>query len=82
MRRSTKRRIGQLAILTVGIPVAAWALEEMARRTEARKGSSATSRRLQQGAEWLGHLGRGPLAARLRERRSATSVTRTDAPRS
>jgi hypothetical protein len=76
-----KRRIGQLAILVVGIPVAAWALEEAARRTEAKKGPSATSRRLRQGAEWLGHLGQGPLATRLRRSRAATTVTRTGGPR-
>ena len=78
MKQRTKRRIRQLAIILVGIPVAAWALEEAARRAEASQGPSTMSRSLRTGSEFLGQLGRGPLATRLRERRDAT---RTDGPR-
>ena len=34
MRTTTKRRAGQLALVTVAAPVAAWALEQAARRAE------------------------------------------------
>jgi hypothetical protein len=66
MKKRTKRRLRRLAIIAIGIPVAAWALEEAARRSEARSGPSPTSRRLRTGADWLGRMGRGPLASRLR----------------
>jgi hypothetical protein len=50
MRTRTKRRARQLAFVTVAVPVAAWALEQVARRAEARDTTSPTSRRLRQGA--------------------------------
>jgi hypothetical protein len=62
MRRGLKR----LAIITILIPLAAWALEEAARRAEARQDASPWGRRLRQGADWLGGFGRGPLANRMR----------------
>jgi hypothetical protein len=51
----------------VAAPVAAWALEQAARRAEADDKSSVTSRRLRQGADLVQRLGRGPLADRLRQ---------------
>ena len=71
MRTTTKRRAGQLALVTVAAPIAGWALEQAARRAEADDKTSSTSRRLRQGAE---RFGRGPLADRLRQR-PATTVT-------
>jgi hypothetical protein len=38
--------------VTVAVPVAAWALEQAARRAEARDTTSPTSRRLRQGASF------------------------------
>jgi hypothetical protein len=64
MARRTRRGLRRLAIITVAIPLAAWALEELARRTEARRPASPWSRRLRQGSEWVGTFGRGPLARR------------------
>jgi hypothetical protein len=54
-----------VALVTVAVPVAAWALEQVARRAEARDKTSPTSRRLRQGADFVQRFGRGPLAARL-----------------
>jgi 2-succinyl-5-enolpyruvyl-6-hydroxy-3-cyclohexene-1-carboxylate synthase len=67
MRTTTKRRAGQLALVTVAAPVAAWALEQAARRAEAGDQTSSTSRRLRQGADLVQRFGRGPLADRLRQ---------------
>jgi hypothetical protein len=43
MRTTTKRRAGQLALVTVAAPVAAWALEQAARRAEAGDQTSPAS---------------------------------------
>jgi hypothetical protein len=72
MRTTTRHRARQLALVTVAVPVAAWALEQAARRAEARDKTSPTSRRLRQGANFVQRLGRGPLADRL-GRRPVTS---------
>ena len=67
MRTTTKRRARQLALVTVAAPVAAWALEQAARRVETPNQASPASRRLRQGADLVQRLGRGPLADRLRQ---------------
>jgi hypothetical protein len=79
MRYGTKRRMRQLALVTVAVPVAAWALEQAARRAEARDRTSPASRRLRQGADLVQRFGRGPLADRL-GRRPATTETSTAPP--
>ena len=79
MRTTTRRRARQLALVTVAAPVAAWALEQAARRADAGDKSSPTSRRLRQGADFVQRFGRGPLADRLRQR-PITSVTWTEQP--
>jgi hypothetical protein len=66
MAGRTRRGLKRLAILTVVIPLLAWALEEIARRTEARQPASQWSQRLRQSADWVGGFGRGPLARRMR----------------
>ena len=76
MRPRRKWRTRQLAFVTVAIPIAGWALEQAARRTETRDQASPSSRRLRQGAEFIQQWGRGPLADRLR--RPTTTATRTD----
>jgi hypothetical protein len=53
-----------LVFVTVAVPVAAWALEQAARRAEARGTTSPTSRRLRQGADLVQRFSRGPLANR------------------
>jgi hypothetical protein len=67
--RRASRGLRRLAIITVLVPLAAWALEEAARRAEARGDASPWGRRLRQGANWLGGFGRGPLASRMRRQR-------------
>jgi hypothetical protein len=69
-----RRRAGQLALITVAAPVAGWALEQCARRAEARDATSPASRWLRRGADMAQRLGRGPLAKRL-QRRSAQWTT-------
>jgi hypothetical protein len=79
MQTTTKRRARQLALVTVAAPVAAWALEQAARRAETRNQASPASRRLRQGADFVQRFGRGPLADRLRQR-PVTTVTPTEPP--
>jgi hypothetical protein len=62
-----RRRAGQLALVTVAAPIAAWALEQAARRAETRDKTSPSSRRLRQGADFVQRFGRGPLADRLHQ---------------
>ena len=76
MRPRMKRRTRQLALVTVALPIAGWALGQAARRAETRDLASPASRRLRQGAEFVQRWGRGPLADRLR--RPTTTATRTD----
>ncbi|HZD74217.1 MAG TPA: hypothetical protein VE776_10105 [Actinomycetota bacterium] len=64
MARRARRALQRLAIITVAIPLLAWVLEEIARRTEARQPASPWSHRLRRGADWVGGFGRGPLARR------------------
>jgi hypothetical protein len=79
MRTTTKRRAGQLALVTVAAPIAAWALEQAARRAEAGDQTSPTSRRLRQGADFVQRVGRG-LADRLRQRPVTTVTSRQQPP--
>jgi hypothetical protein len=74
MRTTTKRRARQLALAMVAAPVAAWALEQAARRAEAGNKTTPSSRRLRQGADFLQRFARGPLADQLRQR-PVTNVT-------
>ena len=80
MRTITKRRAGQLALVTVAAPIAGWALEQAARRAEADDKTSPTSRRLRQGADFMQRFGRGPLADRLRQRPITTVTWREQPP--
>jgi hypothetical protein len=73
-----RRRTRQLAFVTVAVPVAAWALEQAARRAETRDPASPASRRLRQGADLAQRFGRGPLADRLQRRPPSTNVPPTD----
>jgi hypothetical protein len=64
-----RRRLGQVALIMVALPLAGWILEEAAKRAEARKSDSASGRWLRQGSELAHRLGRGPLSSRLQTRR-------------
>jgi hypothetical protein len=80
MWTTTTRRARQLALVTLAAPVAAWALEQAARRAETRNQTSPTSRRLRQGADFMQRFGRGPLADRLRQRPVTTVTWRAQPP--
>jgi hypothetical protein len=80
MRTTTKRRAGRLALAMVAAPVATWALEEAARRAEARDAASPTGRRLRQGADFARRFGHGPLADRLGHRPVTTVSWRNRQP--
>ena len=69
MRRGIRRRLGQLAVVMVALPLVGWLLEEAAKRAETRKSDSTSGRWLRQGSEWAHRFGRGPLSSRLRARR-------------
>ena len=63
MRRGLRRAVRRLALVAIAVPLAAWALEQAARRLEAR---GTAAQWLRGGADLLGRQGRGPLARRLR----------------
>ena len=69
MRRGIRRRLGQVAVVTVALPLVGWVLEEAAKRVEARNSGSASGRWLRQGSELAHRMGRGPLSSRLQARR-------------
>jgi hypothetical protein len=69
MRRGIRRRLGQIALITVALPLVGWILEEAAKRVETRGSGSRSSRWLRQGSELAHRFGRGPLSSRLQARR-------------
>jgi hypothetical protein len=80
MRTTTRRRVRRLALVMVAAPVATWALEQAAQRTETRDSTSPTSRRLRQGADVARRFGRGPLASRLGRRPVTRGTLRNRQP--
>ena len=69
MRRGIRRRLAQLAVVMVALPLVGWLLEEAAKRAELRRSDSTSGRWLRQGSELAPRMGRGPLSSRLRARR-------------
>jgi hypothetical protein len=63
-----RRRLGQLALVMVALPVVGWLLEEFAKRAEQRRPGSSGGRWLRQGSDLVYGMGRGPLSSRLRNR--------------
>jgi hypothetical protein len=63
-----RRRLAQLALFMVALPLVGWLLEEFAKRAEERRPGSSGGRWLRQGSELAHGLGRGPLSSRLRNR--------------
>jgi hypothetical protein len=66
-------RVRRLALITVVLPIAAWALHRAAQRAEIRNPGSPASRRLRQAATLAERYGRGPL--RTKRQRRSTTVT-------
>ena len=63
-----RRRLGQLAVIMVALPVIGWLLEQFARRAEERRPGSGSSKWLRQGSEFAHGMSRGPLSSKLRGR--------------
>jgi hypothetical protein len=78
MRSFLNRRARRLALVTVALPVAAWALEQAAQRAETRDPNSSTSRRLRLGAEFVQRYGRGPLGNQPQRRPTTTVTSKAD----
>jgi hypothetical protein len=63
-----RRRLAQLGLVMVALPLVGWALEQVARRAEERRPGSGTGKWLRQGSDFAYGFGRGPLSSRLRSR--------------
>jgi hypothetical protein len=57
-----RKRLAQLAVIMVALPLVGWGLEELAKRAEERRPGSG--RWLRQGSDLAHGLGRGPLSSR------------------
>ncbi|MFL6104066.1 MAG: hypothetical protein ACJ74K_12255 [Actinomycetes bacterium] len=58
-----RKRLAQLAVIMVALPLVGWGLEELAKRAEERRPGSG--RWLRQGSDLAHGFGRGPLSSRL-----------------
>ena len=59
-----RRRLAQVGLIMVALPVVGWGLEQLAKRAEERRPGSG--RWLRQGSDIAHGMGRGPLSSRLR----------------
>jgi hypothetical protein len=59
-----RRRLAQLGLFMVAVPLVGWGLDQLARRAEERKPGSG--KWLRQGSDLAHGFGRGPLSSRLR----------------
>jgi hypothetical protein len=64
-----RRRLAQLALFMIALPLVGWVLEELARRADERRPGSGAGRWLRQGSDIAHGMGRGPLSSRLRPSR-------------
>ena len=64
-----RRRLAQLALFMIALPLVGWVLEELARRADERRPGSGAGRWLRQGSDMAHGMGRGPLSSRLRTSR-------------
>jgi hypothetical protein len=62
--RRIRKRLAQLGIIMIALPLVGWGLEQLARRAEERRPGSG--RWLRQGSDLAHGLARGPLSSRLR----------------
>ena len=61
-----RKRLAQVTVVMVALPLVGWALEQIAQRAEERRPGSGAGRWLRQGSQLAHGLGRGPLSSRLR----------------
>jgi hypothetical protein len=59
-----RRRMAQLALFMLALPLVGWGLEELAKRADERRPGSG--RWLHTGSDFAHGMGRGPLSSRLR----------------
>jgi hypothetical protein len=64
-----RKRLAQLALIMVAVPVIGWGLEELAKRADERRPGSGAGKWLHQGSDFAHRFGRGPLSTRLRTQR-------------
>jgi hypothetical protein len=64
-----RRRLAQLGLIMVALPVVGWGLEQLAKRAEERRPNSGAGRWLRTGSDFAHGMGRGPLSSRLRSPR-------------
>ena len=64
-----RRRLAQLALFMIALPLVGWVLEELARRADERRPGGGAGRWLRQGSDIAHGMGRGPLSSRLRTSR-------------
>jgi hypothetical protein len=64
-----RRRLAQLAVAMVALPLVGWLLEQFAKRAEERRPGSGAGKWLRQGSDFAHGFGRGPLSTRLRSPR-------------
>jgi hypothetical protein len=61
-----RKRLAQLGLIMVALPLVGWGLEQLAKRADERKPGSGAGRWLRQGSDFAHGFGRGPLSSRLR----------------
>ena len=64
-----RRRLAQVGLIMVALPLVGWGLEQLAKRAEERRPGSGTGKWLRQGSDFAHGLGRGPLSSKLRSPR-------------
>ena len=61
-----RRRLAQLGLIMVALPLVGWGLEQLAKRADERRPGSGAGKWLHQGSDFAHGMGRGPLSSRLR----------------
>jgi hypothetical protein len=64
-----RKRLAQLGLIMVALPLIGWGLEQLAKRADERKPGSGAGKWLRQGSDFAHGFGRGPLSSRLRASR-------------
>ena len=59
-----RKRLAQLALFMLALPLVGWGLEELAKRADERRPGSG--KWLHTGSDFAHGMGRGPLSSRLR----------------
>jgi hypothetical protein len=71
-----RKRLAQIGLIMVALPLVGWGLEQLAKRAEERRPNSGTGKWLRQGSDFAYGFGRGPLSSRLRTPRNGSERPR------